>query len=239
MLVALRSSAAQPPPWRHPTPRSAPRPSGSRRPWSRCAGSCTQQPELSNREEHTGRFVAERLRALGIEVRYPVAKTGVVGVLRGGRPGGVVALRADMDALPIEETNDLPFRSQVEGRDARLRARRAHGDPARRGGGARGPAGAASRHRRVPVPARRGGRARGRGGRRAADGEGRSARRPEGAGGLRAPRRRLDRARARRAGATGRSTPRPTPSRSRSRARPCTAPSRTWASTRSRSRPSW
>jgi amidohydrolase len=72
-------------------------------------------PELSNREERTGHLVAERLRDLGLEVRYPVAKTGVVGVLRGGRPGGVVALRADIDALPIEETNDLPFRSQVKG----------------------------------------------------------------------------------------------------------------------------
>jgi amidohydrolase len=72
-------------------------------------------PELSNREERTGRLVAERLRGLGIEVRYPVAKTGVVGTLRGDRPGGVVALRADLDALPIDETNDLPFRSQVKG----------------------------------------------------------------------------------------------------------------------------
>ena len=74
-----------------------------------------QQPELSNREEKTGRFVADRLRALGIEVRYPVAKTGAVGVLRGGRPGGVVALRTDIDALPIEETGELPFKSQVKG----------------------------------------------------------------------------------------------------------------------------
>jgi amidohydrolase len=74
-----------------------------------------QQPELSNREEKTGRFVAERLRALGLEVRYPVAKTGAVGVLRGGRPGGVVALRSDMDALPIEEHGERPFRSQVKG----------------------------------------------------------------------------------------------------------------------------
>ena len=72
-------------------------------------------PELSNREERTGHLVAERLRDLGLEVRYPVAKTGVVGILRGGRPGGVVALRADMDALPLDETNDLPFRSQVKG----------------------------------------------------------------------------------------------------------------------------
>ena len=74
-----------------------------------------QQPELSNREEKTGRFVAEKLRALGLEVRYPVAKTGAVGVLRGGRPGGVVALRSDIDALPIEETGELPFRSQTKG----------------------------------------------------------------------------------------------------------------------------
>jgi amidohydrolase len=72
-------------------------------------------PELSNREERTGQLVAERLRDLGLEVRYPVAKTGVVGVLRGGRPGGAVALRADIDALPIEEANDLPFRSRVKG----------------------------------------------------------------------------------------------------------------------------
>jgi amidohydrolase len=72
-------------------------------------------PELSNREERTGHLVDERLRDLGLETRYPVARTGVVGVLRGGRPGGVVALRADMDALPIEEATDLPFRSQVRG----------------------------------------------------------------------------------------------------------------------------
>jgi amidohydrolase len=72
-------------------------------------------PELSNREERTGHLVSERLRDLGLEVRYPVARTGVVGVLRGGQPGGTVALRADMDALPIEETNDLPFRSQTKG----------------------------------------------------------------------------------------------------------------------------
>ena len=70
-------------------------------------------PELSNREERTGKLVAERLRALGLEVRYPVAHTGVVGVLRGGRPGRTVALRADMDALPIQE----------QGRRARTAAR--------------------------------------------------------------------------------------------------------------------
>jgi amidohydrolase len=72
-------------------------------------------PELSNREERTGRLVAERLRALGLEVRHPVAKTGVVAVLRGARPGGVVALRADIDALPVEEATGLPFASRVKG----------------------------------------------------------------------------------------------------------------------------
>ena len=73
-------------------------------------------PELSNREERTGRMVAERLRGLGLEVRYPVAKTGVVGVLRGGAlPGPVVALRADIDALPIQEASDAAYKSQVPG----------------------------------------------------------------------------------------------------------------------------
>src|SRR6185436_20135927 len=56
-----------------------------------------------------------RLRALGLEVRHPVAKTGVVAVLKGGRPGPVVALRADIDALPIQERNDVPYRSQNAG----------------------------------------------------------------------------------------------------------------------------
>ena len=74
-----------------------------------------QHPELGNREERTGRLVAERLRALGLEVRHPVAKTGVVGVLRGGRPGPVVGLRADLDALPIQERNDVPYKSTVPG----------------------------------------------------------------------------------------------------------------------------
>lgn len=72
-----------------------------------------QHPELSNRETRTGKLVADHLRGLGIEVRHPVARTGVVGVLRGGRPGPVVALRADMDALPVTEQVDLPFKSTV------------------------------------------------------------------------------------------------------------------------------
>jgi amidohydrolase len=72
-----------------------------------------QHPELSNRETRTSGIVAEHLRKLGIEVRANVAKTGVVGVLRGARPGPVVALRADMDALPVTEQVDLPFKSTV------------------------------------------------------------------------------------------------------------------------------
>jgi len=70
-------------------------------------------PELSNRETRTAQLVAEHLRSLGLEVRTGVAKTGVVAVLRGGRPGPVVALRADMDALPVTEELDLPFASKV------------------------------------------------------------------------------------------------------------------------------
>jgi amidohydrolase len=72
-------------------------------------------PELGNRETRTGALVAERLRALGLTVRHPVARTGVVGVLVGGRPGPVVALRADIDALPIPERNDVPYKSRNEG----------------------------------------------------------------------------------------------------------------------------
>jgi len=72
-----------------------------------------QHPELGNREFETAAMVAAHLRELGMEVQTGVAHTGVVGVLRGGRPGPVVGLRADMDALPVEERVDLPFRSTV------------------------------------------------------------------------------------------------------------------------------
>jgi amidohydrolase len=72
-----------------------------------------QHPELSNRELRTAKLVADHLEELGIEVRRGIAHTGVVGLLRGGRPGGVVALRADMDALPVTEEVDLPFASKV------------------------------------------------------------------------------------------------------------------------------
>jgi len=72
-----------------------------------------QHPELGNREFRTSKLVAEHLHALGLEVTTGVAHTGVVGVLRGGRPGPVVALRADMDALPVEEQVDVPFASKA------------------------------------------------------------------------------------------------------------------------------
>ena len=72
-----------------------------------------QHPELSNREFRTSKLVVDHLRNLGIEVRTGVAHTGVVGLLRGGKPGPVVALRADMDGLPVTEEVDLPFASKV------------------------------------------------------------------------------------------------------------------------------
>ncbi len=72
-----------------------------------------QNPELSNREFNTAKMIAEHLRSLGLEVQTGVAKTGVVGLLKGGKPGKVVALRADIDALPVTERNDLAFKSEV------------------------------------------------------------------------------------------------------------------------------
>lgn len=72
-----------------------------------------QNPELSNREFKTGAYIAEHLRKLGLEVQHPVAKTGVLGILRTGKPGPVIALRADIDALPVTERNSLPFASKV------------------------------------------------------------------------------------------------------------------------------
>ena len=72
-----------------------------------------EHPELSGQETRTAALVADHLRKLGIDVRTGVGGTGVVGVLKGGRPGSVVALRADMDALPVTEEVDLPFRSRV------------------------------------------------------------------------------------------------------------------------------
>jgi len=78
-----------------------------------CRRDIHQHPELGNREMRTSKLVADKLKQLGIEVRTPVAHTGVVGILRGGKPGRVVGLRADMDALPVTEQVDLPFKSTV------------------------------------------------------------------------------------------------------------------------------
>lgn len=72
-----------------------------------------QHPELSFEEVRTSALVAKHLQALGLEVQTGVGKTGVVGILRGGKPGPVVALRADMDGLPVTELVDLPFKSTV------------------------------------------------------------------------------------------------------------------------------
>ncbi len=73
-----------------------------------------ENPELSNREFNTAKMVAEHLESLGIQVETGVAHTGVVGVLKGSKPGPVVALRADMDALPVTERVDIPFASKVQ-----------------------------------------------------------------------------------------------------------------------------
>ncbi len=71
-----------------------------------------QHPELGNREFKTSAKIAEHLKSLGIEVQTNVAYTGVVGILRGAKPGPVIALRADIDALPVTERNSLPFASK-------------------------------------------------------------------------------------------------------------------------------
>jgi amidohydrolase len=73
-----------------------------------------QNPELSNQEFKTAEKIAEHLRSLGLEVKTGIAITGVVGILKGDLPGKVVALRADIDALPVTERNDLPFKSEVK-----------------------------------------------------------------------------------------------------------------------------
>ncbi|MCI0485562.1 MAG: amidohydrolase [Blastocatellia bacterium] len=72
-----------------------------------------QYPELSNREEKTARLVAEHLKKLGFEVQTGIAHHGVIAILKGGKPGPVIAVRADMDALPVTEDTPLPFKSTV------------------------------------------------------------------------------------------------------------------------------
>ena len=73
-----------------------------------------EHPELGNREIRTAELIATHLKSLGIEVTTGVGKTGVVGILKGGKPGPVIALRADMDALPVTERTDIPFASKVK-----------------------------------------------------------------------------------------------------------------------------
>ena len=73
-----------------------------------------EHPELGNQETRTAALIAAHLKKLGLEVQTGVARTGVVGILRGGKPGPVVALRADMDGLPLIETSGLPFASKVK-----------------------------------------------------------------------------------------------------------------------------
>jgi amidohydrolase len=70
-------------------------------------------PELSNREVKTADFIAKKLKAMGLEVKTGIGLTGVAALLKGGKPGKTIALRADMDALPVTEQNDLPFKSKV------------------------------------------------------------------------------------------------------------------------------
>lgn len=74
-----------------------------------------QNPELSNREFNTAEKIAAHLKSLGLEVQTGVAHTGVVGILKGKKPGKVLALRADIDALPVPERADLPFKSTAKG----------------------------------------------------------------------------------------------------------------------------
>ena len=73
-----------------------------------------EHPELGNNEFRTAKLIADHLRSLGIDVKEKVGKTGVVGILKGSKPGPCIALRADMDGLPVVERTDLPFASKVK-----------------------------------------------------------------------------------------------------------------------------
>jgi amidohydrolase len=73
-----------------------------------------QNPELGNREFKTAEYIATYLKSLGLEVKTGVGKTGVVAILRGGKPGPCIGLRADMDGLPVAERADIPFKSLVK-----------------------------------------------------------------------------------------------------------------------------
>src|ERR1700712_3282753 len=73
-----------------------------------------EHPELGNHEVRTSEIIAKHLQSLGFDVKTGIATTGVVGILKGGKPGPVVALRADMDGLPVTERTPVPFASKVK-----------------------------------------------------------------------------------------------------------------------------
>lgn len=108
LLVCSPTATAQPNPWAETIDQHSGELEQKVIDWRR---DIHANPELSNRETRTAALVAEHLRELGMEVETGVSKTGVVGVLRGEKPGPVVALRADMDALPVKERVDVPFAS--------------------------------------------------------------------------------------------------------------------------------
>ena len=168
---------------RHPVPHSMPPspppPTASRRRSSRGAATCTSTRSSATARCAPSGIVAKHLRALGFdEVREKVAVTGVVGVLKGGKPGPVVALRADMDALPVKEEVDVPFASKVttewNGQQCGVMHACGHDahtvDPHGRGRGAGRHARGDPGHGDVRLPAGRGDAAHRRGRRREADG---------------------------------------------------------------------
>ena len=114
-VLAARPSSAQTAPAANPLAADVERVSAEINPqvvaWRR---DFHKNPELGNRETRTAKVIADELRKLGYEVTTGVATTGVVGVLRGGRPGPVVALRSDMDGLPVTEQVDVPFKSTAK-----------------------------------------------------------------------------------------------------------------------------
>jgi len=112
LLIAATSSFAQPDKIRQTIKTKADAEDQKVIAWRR---DIHEHPELSNREVRTSALIAKHLQSIGIETKTGVAKTGVVGTLKGNLPGPVIALRADMDALPVLEDNNLPFASKVKG----------------------------------------------------------------------------------------------------------------------------
>jgi amidohydrolase len=110
-LIFSQTLSAQTDPWRALVATQADRLESKVIDWRR---DLHQHPELGNRESRTAGIIEKHLKALGLEVKTGVAHTGVVGILRGGKPGPVVALRADMDALPVTERVPLPFASKAK-----------------------------------------------------------------------------------------------------------------------------